>query len=227
MATEKKFVHKAINDFEVKHFLETKLERAGVSSITIQRTPIATRITLEVQKPGIVVGKRGTAIDELAAELKQFGIDNPQIEVIEVAVPALDSKLIAHRIAKSIELRGNVKQSMSIALREIMGAGALGAEIRVAGKIVGKGGKAKTITVRSGFLKKSGELMKLVREAAFTTYPKAGAIGIRVKILPPGTKMPDKLVLPPEKPPVEALKQEEAAKPEEAPAPVEEKPAPV
>jgi small subunit ribosomal protein S3 len=222
MATEKKFLQKAINDFEVKAFLENKLERAGVSSVTIQRTPIATRITLEVQKPGIVVGKRGTAIDELAADLKQFGIDNPQIEVIEVAVPALDSKLIAHRIAKSIELRGNVKQSMRIALREIMAAGALGAEIRVSGKIVGKGGKAKTITVRSGFLKKSGELMKLVRKAAFTTYPKAGAIGIRVKILPPGTKLPDKIQLPPEAKPAVVQAPAEPVAPE-APA-VEEKP---
>ncbi len=91
-----------------------------------------------------------------------------------------------------MELRGNAKQAMRIALREIMSAGAIGAEIRVAGKIVGKGGKAKALTVRAGYLKKSGDLMKLVNEAKATAYPKAGAIGVTVRILPPGTELPDK-----------------------------------
>lgn len=193
MATEKKFVRKALDDFEVKEFLEKQLARAGVSSVSIQRTPIATRITIAVQRPGIVVGKRGAAISELAEELKRFGIDNPQIEVIEVPVPSLDAKLMAGRIGRYIEVRGNAKQAMRMALREIMSAGAIGAEVRVAGKIVGKGGKAKALTVRAGFLKKSGELMKLVQEAKYTAYPKAGAIGVTVRILPPGVGLPDKV----------------------------------
>ncbi len=205
MSTEKKLIQKALNDFAIRDFLEKKLDRAGVSSVTIQQTPIATRITIVVQRPGIVVGKRGTAIDELAADLKKFGIENPQIEVVEVAVPSLDSKLVADRIAKFIELRGNAKQSMRMALRDVISAGAIGVEIRVAGKIVGKGGKAKTLTMRSGYLKKSGDLMKLVNEAHKTAYPKAGAIGITVRILPPGTKFPDKVVL--EAAPVEIVKQ--------------------
>lgn len=193
MATEKKFILKALSDFDVKEFLQHELERAGISRIQIQKTPVATRITLVVQRPGMVVGKRGTGIDELAASLKRFGIDNPKIEVVEVAVPSLDSKLMAEKIGRQIEVRGNVKQTIRMALREIVSAGAVGVEIRVAGKLVGKGGKAKTITMRQGFLKKSGEPMKLVNEAKFTAYPKAGAIGITVKILPPGAKLPDKL----------------------------------
>ncbi len=194
MATERKFLAKALNDYSIKEFLESQLSRAGVSAVSVQQTPIATRITISVQRPGIVVGKKGLAISTLAGQLtSKFGLENPQIEVAEVAVPSLDAKLVADRIGHQIELRDNAKQAVRFALREIMGAGAIGAEIRVAGKIVGKGGKAKAFTVRSGYLKKSGELVKLVREGHYTSYPKAGAIGITVKILPPGTKIPDKV----------------------------------
>ncbi|MEK6924227.1 MAG: 30S ribosomal protein S3 [Candidatus Micrarchaeota archaeon] len=193
MASEKKFLQKAMNDYEVRKFLEKQLERAGISSVQVQKTPVATRITLYVQRPGIVVGKKGTAIDELAHSLMRFGIENPKIEVVEVAVPSLDSKLMCEKIARQIEMRGNVKQAVRMTLREIMSAGAVGAEIRVAGKLVGKGGKAKTVTMRQGFLKKSGDPMKLVREAKYTAYPRAGAVGITVKILPPGVVLPDKI----------------------------------
>lgn len=194
MATEKKFIQTAVDNYFVSRYLEKALERAGVSEITIQKTPVATRIELTVQRPGIVVGKRGASITELSEKLKEFGIDNPKIEVVEVQVPSLDSKLMAEKIGRFIETRGNVKQAIRTSLREIMSAGAIGAEIRVSGKIVGKGGKAKTITLRAGYLKKSGDPIHLVNEAKYTVYPKAGAIGITVRILPPGVKLPDKLV---------------------------------
>ncbi len=193
MSSEKTFIQKAINDYEVKHFLFTHLERAGVSAIQLQKTPVATRITLTVQRPGMVVGKRGTGIEELAEALKRYGIDNPKIEVIEIPVPSLDAKLMAEKIARQIEGRGNVKQAIRMTLREVMSAGAVGCEIRVAGKLVGKGGKAKVISMRQGFLKKSGDLIKLVREYKCTIYPPAGAIGISVRILPPDMALPDKI----------------------------------
>ncbi len=194
MATEKQFIKKSINYYRVTRFLEKKLDKAGVSQINIQKTPIATRIMLFIRRPGVVVGKKGGTIRELCEELERdYGIDNPQLDVIQVENPSLDARLVAEKIGKQVELRGNMKQVLRFTLQEMMDAGAIGAEIRAAGKIVGKGGKAKTITVRSGFLKKSGNMTKLVREGRYTAYLKAGAIGIRVKIVPPGTVFPDKI----------------------------------
>lgn len=194
MASERKFLHKALDDYAMIEYLEKSLDRAGVSSISVQRTPIATRITMQVQKPGMVVGKRGSGINDIVEDVKaRFGVENPQIEVLEVPVPSLDAKLVAQKIGKQIELRGNVKQVMRMSLQDIMGAGALGAEIRIAGKVVGKGGKARTLTARQGFLKKSGESKRLVSEAHYTAYPKAGAIGVKVKILPPGAYLAEKI----------------------------------
>ncbi len=196
MAVEKKLVKKALNDFDVKRFLEKELERAGVSEISIQKTPIATRISILVRRPGIVVGKKGKAIKELCEELQQrFGIENPQIEVVEVTRPELDAKLMAEKIGKQIELNPSIKPIIRSAIREIMGSGAVGAEIRVAGKIVGKGAKAKALTARAGYLKKSGESMKVVHEGRYVVYLNAGAIGIQVRIVPPDASFSDKIII--------------------------------
>lgn len=193
MAVEKKFLRKSLNDLKVKNFLYKELERASVSKIEIQKTPIATRIMVEVRRPGVVVGKRGKSIKDLCNTLeKDFGIENPQIEVIEVSKPSLDARLMAEKIARRIETKPNVKPVMRMALQEIMGAGAMGAEIRVAGKIVGKGGKAKTFSARSGIMKKSGDQLRLVNEGHYTAHLSAGTVGIRVRIVKPGTVFYDK-----------------------------------
>jgi len=226
MASERKFIRKSLTEFRVKEFLEEELEKAGVSSIEMQKTPVATRITINVRRPGIVVGKRGEAIKDLCNALeKRYGVENPQLEVVEVRHPELDPKLAAEKIARQIEIRGNVKQAISFTLREIMAAGAIGVEIIVAGKVVGKGAKAKVLRARAGYLKKSGEIMKLVREGKFTAYPRAGAIGVTVKIVPPGTVFPDKvdvsqiLIKPPEGEAVAAAAAEPAAAGEAAAEP--------
>ena len=192
MASEKKFIQKALGDFAVKDFLKRELSQAGVSSIQIQKTPIATRIAIAVRRPGLVVGKKGQTIKDISELLQStYGVENPQIEVIEVANPSLDAKLMAEKVGRQLETKGNVKTAMRFALREIMSAGAIGAEIRAAGKLVGKGGKAKTTTIRAGYLKKSGEESKKVSKGHFVAYLKAGAVGILVQIVQPGTLFSD------------------------------------
>jgi len=207
MGIERKFIKKALDDLRVKTFLRKELERAGVSSIEIQKTPIATRITLFVRKPGMVVGKKGAGIKDLCDQLeKNFAIENPQIEVVEVMQPSLDAQLVAEKVGKRLEVKPNVKPILRFALQDIMTAGAIGAQIRAAGKIVGKGGKARVITVRAGYLKKSGDMLKIVREGHYVAHLKAGAVGITVKIVPPGAVFPDRIDV---KPPVEEKKAEE------------------
>ncbi len=219
MASERKFINKALSDFEVKQFLERELSSAGVSYISIQKTPIATRIAIVVRRPGLVVGKKGKTIKEIAEALQNsYSVENPQIEVIEVQNPALDAKLMAEKIGKQLEMKGNIKPAMRFALREIMSAGALGAEIRAAGKLVGKGGKAKATTIRAGFLKKSGEESKKLKVARYTAHLKSGTVGITVKLVPPGTIFSDQvdislLKLPVERP-IEEKKEETQIKEE-------------
>lgn len=196
MASEKKFIQKALADFSAKEFLQRELANAGVSSIEIQKTPIATRIAISVRRPGLVVGKKGKTIKDIADTLQHnYGVENPQIEVIEVTQPSLDAKLMAEKVGRQLETKGNVKTAMRFALREILSAGAVGAEIRAAGKLVGKGGKAKSTTVRAGYLKKSGEEAKKLSIGHYVAYLKAGAVGITVRIVPPGVAFADQVDL--------------------------------
>jgi small subunit ribosomal protein S3 len=192
VATEKKLLAKLFHDLLVKQYLEAELKNAGVSTIDIQKTPLATRIAIRVKRPSLVIGKKGATVKSITEKLeKDFGIDNPQLDIIEVENASLDAKLVAEKVARQIEIEGNIKQILRINLRDVMESGAIGVEIIASGKVVGKGAKAKALRVRAGYMKKSGDLLKLIDIARSTAYLKAGAIGVCAKIVHPGTVFPD------------------------------------
>lgn len=220
MGIERKFINKAISDHKVRAFIRKEMDRAGVSQVILQKTPMATRIIIYVRRPGVVVGKKGSSIKDLCEKLTaRFGVDNPQLDVIEVENPTLDATLMAEKIGRQIEIRGNIKQIMRMTLKDIMAAGAVGAEVRLAGKVVGKGGKAKTLKISAGHLKKSGDPVHLIPEGRYTCFLKAGTIGVSVKIASPKVKYPDsydmkalnlKLAIKPLEEEVAAASQDEA-----------------
>ncbi len=198
MAVERKFIDDAISRYRVAAFLEKELDRAGFSRVEIQKTPMVTRIVVEVTKPGKVIGKRGKTIKDLTdAVQKEFHIDNPQISVSEVRASELEPRLMAKKVVKLIEMGKNIRRMLHAAIKTIMDSGALGAEIVASGKISAKGGRAKRLRVAAGYIPKAGEPKRLVSEAHVTAYPKSGAIGVFVRIVPPGTEFPDKKITKP------------------------------
>jgi len=193
MAIEGKFIDNPIEKYKVMTFLENELDRAGVASIEIQRTPIVTRIAIEVLNPGRVIGKKGKTINMLTETLKKkFKLDNPQISVVEVKNPTLEPMLVAKKAAKYIEMGKKVRAILHFLLKDIMRNGALGAEIVASGKIGAKGARRKSLRVADGYIPKAGEPARLVREAHVSANTKSGIIGVLVRIAPPGTVFPDK-----------------------------------
>ncbi|MDO8554218.1 MAG: 30S ribosomal protein S3 [Candidatus Micrarchaeota archaeon] len=187
-----KLIEEPIVKYQIMKYLEQKLDRAGLASVDIQRTPLVTRITLEVINPARIIGKRGKLINDLTDDIKKdFKIENPQISVIEVKQQFLEPRILAKRAAKHIEMGKKVRSILHYFLREIISAGALGAEI-VASGVMSKGGRAKTLRVLGGFIPKAGEPARLVKEAHFHAITKFGVIGVLVRIVPPGTVFPDK-----------------------------------
>ena len=188
-----KFITEHFNRYKLMKYLEDRLDRAGLASVDIQRTPMMTRITLEVLSPARIIGKRGRLINDLTDEIKRvFGIENPQISVVEVKEPFLEPKIVSRKAAKYIEMGKKVRAVLHFFLREILSHGAMGAEIVAAGKIGAKGARAKTLRVSAGYIPKSGEPARLVKEAHLNANTKSGVIGILVRIVPPGTVFPDK-----------------------------------
>ena len=191
---QEKFIEDAITRFRVSKFLEGELDRAGFSRVGIQRTPMVTRIAVEVTNPGRVIGKRGKSIQDLTDAIhSRFKIDNPQISVVESTNQNLEPRLVAKKICRYIEMGKKIRAILHAGLRDTMRAGALGAEIVASGKIAAKGGRSKCFRVMAGYIPKAGEPARLVAVAHVTAYPKSGAIGVLVRIVLPGTVFPDKV----------------------------------
>jgi small subunit ribosomal protein S3 len=226
MAIERHFIQEGVIRSEIESFLRNELNRAGYSGINIQKTPLTTRVILFVEKPPIVIGKKGKRINTLTTMLREkFGIENPSIDVQKIEQPTLDPNIIARRIAVALERNMNRRRIAYKAVRAVIGSGALGVVVILSGKIVGKGGRSRTEKYSEGYMRNTGESAKLVRIGSTQAYLKAGVIGVTVKIVPPNTKFPDQIsvllgVPEPEKPVEKKKKAVRKKKPKEA-APAE------
>ena len=191
MAQERVFVKEAIKKTQIEKFLSEEFARAGYSHSEIQRTPLTMRITVHAHKPGLIIGRGGKNIDKITRILKdKFGFENPQLDVQEVENPDLDPHIIARQIASGIERGINYKRIANLSLQRIMDSGAVGAAIRIGGKIGGEMGRIEKFS--SGYLKYAGDPAdNLVRKAFATAIVKLGKIGIQVRIL---TEQPKELV---------------------------------
>ena len=192
---ERKFVKEKLKRLKTKEYLEKKLEKAGVVDVDIQRTTLSTRIGISAERPGIVIGRKGSGIRELSEEIeKEIGIENPQIEVTDVQNPNLHPKVITNYIKRSLERGNRPRRVAKAALSKVMRSGAMGAEIIIDGTS-GKGGRSRKERAFAGYLKKAGESVKQVREAKEQAKLKQGALGITVRIVPPDVVFPDKVVI--------------------------------
>jgi small subunit ribosomal protein S3 len=193
LAIERKFIEDNIRKLEVKEFLKKELKKCGCGEIDIQRTPLGTRVIVFAQRPGLVIGKKGISIRKLTSILQQkYELDNPQIEVNELEVPELNASVMAKTVASAIERGIHFRRAAYTTLRRIMDAGARGAEIEVSGKLTSE--RAKSIKFIDGYVKHCGEpAIMYLREGQAQAAPKPGIIGVKVKIMPPGVKLPDEI----------------------------------
>lgn len=184
MSIEKQFVKEGIKEAEVEEFLAKKFEKAGYSHTEIQRTPLGTRIIVYANKPGLVIGRSGKRIYEIAEEIKQkFGFENPLMDVKEVENPMLDAKIVARRIANALEGGINFKKVANFYLDKVTEAGATGISIHIGGKLAGSE-RSRFQKFKKGFVAFSGEYAEtLVDKGSAQASIKPGIIGIQVKIM--------------------------------------------
>ena len=188
-----KFIDDSIIKMNISKYLSSELSRAGFSRVEIQKTPVLTRITVYVLNPGRVIGRVGKNINELTETIRnKFNINNPQISVVEIQNKMLEPLLVAKDITFKLERSINPRKIIQFTLKSIMENGALGAEIIISGKLAAKGARAKVIRKSVGYIPKAGDITNLVLEGRATAYPKYGAIGVKVRIVPPGTVFPDR-----------------------------------
>jgi small subunit ribosomal protein S3 len=220
MSVVKHFIDESIKKTQIDEFLQRELERAGYGGVAITKTPLGTHIVVYAMRPGVVIGRGGETIRDLASMLeKQFELPNPQISVAEIEVPELNAYVIGSRIASALRRGVHYRRAGYWALNQTIEAGALGVEIIISGKLRGR--RAKYEKFRSGYLPKSGEPpLQYMRKAELHVQLKSGILGVRVQIMPPEAVFPDKISILPSKP-EEKSTEKTADKPEVAEQPKE------
>ena len=193
MSSTKHFIEDSIKKAGVDEFLWKEFERAGYGGVEITRTPLGTNIVIYAMRPGMIIGRGGATIKNLAKILEEkFGLSNPQISVAEIEVPELNARVMASRIASALRRNIHFRRAGFWALSRIMEAGAMGAEIVISGKL--RTERARSEKFRDGYLPKSGDpAMKYVQTAVTHVQLKPGVFGIKVSIMPPNVKLPDEI----------------------------------
>ncbi|NOZ36270.1 MAG: 30S ribosomal protein S3 [Chlorobi bacterium] len=134
----KKYADKILEDSKIRKYLKTRLAKAGVSRIIIERTLKLITVTITTSRPGIIIGKGGQEVDKLKEELKKItGEKDIQINIFEIKKPELDAVIVAENIAKQVE--GNIayRRAVRMAISSTMRMGAEGIKVLVSGRLNG------------------------------------------------------------------------------------------
>lgn len=141
-AGKKDYSKQVLEDAKIRQFLEKRLKLAGLVAVEIERLVSKVKIIVHVTRPGVVIGRGGSGLEELKKELvKLVKLSDPdknlQLDVIEVRQPELSAKLVAMRIANEIERRLPHRRTVRRTMERVMAAGALGIKVTLSGRIGG------------------------------------------------------------------------------------------
>jgi small subunit ribosomal protein S3 len=180
-ANPKDYTKMLHEDLEMRRIILARLRNAGIAKIETERSSNAQlTVTIHTAKPGIVIGKGGSSVDQLREDLeKRFG-NRVRISIQEIKQPELDAQLVAENIASQIERRISYKRAMKQAILRTMRSGAKGVRIYCGGRLRGaemarrewdREGRVPLHTLRADIM--------FGRATAKTTF---GAIGVKVWI---------------------------------------------
>src|SRR3990170_3992278 len=125
------------SDIKIREFVMEKLKVAGVARVLIERSINKLSITVFVSRPGVVIGRSGSGIEELRKNLEKLTGEKISINVEEIKRPDLNSYLVARSLADQIEKRMGVKRIMVQAADRVMRSGARGVKIICSGRLGG------------------------------------------------------------------------------------------
>jgi small subunit ribosomal protein S3 len=191
---DKKYKETLLEDFKIRKSLLEKLRPAGISEIEIERSINNLRITAYVSKPGMVIGRGGTGLEELKTFIqnnlvKKSNVKNQSkldIRVEPVKEPNLDAYLVAKNISDQLIRRLPAKRVLASTVERVMGSGAKGVRIvlsgRVGGAEISRREKLQVGTVPLSTIRAN------INYASSPALTKKGYIGVKVWINRPEEK---------------------------------------
>lgn len=175
---EREFAKKLNEDLMLRRYIRSRLQKAGVSNINIERTPQRITLTIHTARPGIVIGRKGAEVDKLKEELQRLTEKEVQLNISEIKKPELDAYLVAESVAQQLEAKISFRRAMKKAIMSAIRMGAEGVRISCSGRLGGaemarkehyKDGRIPLHTLRAD--------IDFARVTARTQY---GSIGVKV-----------------------------------------------
>jgi small subunit ribosomal protein S3 len=174
------YIENLHEDFKLRKYLQEKLRHAGVARIEMERAAKKVKIIISTARPGVVIGKKGSGIDQLKADVQKLTPNEVFINIQEVRKPDIDAQLAAENIAIQLEKRISWRRALKKAMAAAIRGGVRGVKVQVAGRLDGS-----EIARTEWYTEKSVPLHTLRADIdygtarALTTY---GIIGVKVWI---------------------------------------------
>ena len=168
-------------DDKIRKYIFTRLAKASVSRVIIERTLKLVTITITTARPGIIIGKAGQEVDKLKEELKKLSGKDIQLNIVEIKRPELEAQLVASSIARQIENRISFRRAIKMSIAATMRMNAEGIKVQISGRLNGAE-MARTESYKEGRIPLStfrADIDYALVEA-HTTY---GRLGVKVWIM--------------------------------------------
>lgn len=136
-SSKKEFSDLLIEDNKIRDYVKDKFYTSGIAKTEIERAANRIKVSIYTAKPGMVIGKGGSGVEELKTELESMTGKNVFVNIIEVKVPELDAQLVAENIASQLERRVSFRRAMKQSIQRTMRSGAKGIKTMVSGRLGG------------------------------------------------------------------------------------------
>ncbi|MBV9047348.1 MAG: 30S ribosomal protein S3 [Solirubrobacterales bacterium] len=134
---ERAFADYLEEDLRVRDHILGRLSHAGLSDITIRKNATEVEVNIHTARPGIVIGKSGSEVDQLRRDLHRITGKQVKVNILEIKRPELDARLVAQSIAEQLQNRVAFRRAMKRALTSAMRSGAKGVKVQVSGRLGG------------------------------------------------------------------------------------------
>ncbi|MBL8996135.1 MAG: 30S ribosomal protein S3 [Gemmatimonadales bacterium] len=124
-------------DALLRKYLHARLGGAAIADVTIERKPGKVVVTIHTGRPGVVIGKKGAAVEELKNELQQLTGKDVGVNVEEIKRPEIEAQLVADNIAAQLAQRISFRRAMKRAVQSAMRMGAEGIKVKCSGRLGG------------------------------------------------------------------------------------------
>lgn len=124
-------------DLKLRAYLKEKLFAAGIARIEIERAAGKVKINVHTARPGIVIGKKGSGVEVLKADVQKLSRNEVFLNIVEVKKPEANATLIAENVASQLEKRVAFRRAMKKCMTAAFKQGVKGIKIRCSGRLGG------------------------------------------------------------------------------------------